>query len=97
MLSAVLAAPLELKHDKDVEVYTEQDLTTVRYSGDGRRVAAASFDGGITMWDSRWFRTTAECNPDPQTHQTASSWGQLGRPLAFRQLRQEARAPRQSK
>ena len=51
MLSAVLAAPLELKHDKDVEVYTEQDLTTVRYSGDGRRVAAASFDGGITMWD----------------------------------------------
>ena len=38
MLSAVLAAPLELKHDKDVEVYTEQDLTTVRYSGDGRRV-----------------------------------------------------------
>ena len=72
MLSAVLAAPLELKHDKDVEVYTEQDLTTVRYSGDGRRVAAASFDGGITMWDSRWFRTTAECNPDPQTHQTAS-------------------------
>lgn len=60
MLSAVLAAPLELKHDKDVEVYTEQDLTTVRYSGDGRRVAAASFDGGITMWDSRWFRTTAE-------------------------------------
>ena len=59
MLSAVLAAPLELKHDKDVEVYTEQDLTTVRYSGDGRRVAAASFDGGITMWDSRWFRTTA--------------------------------------
>ena len=46
MLSAVLAAPLELKHDKDVEVYTEQDLTTVRYSGDGRRVATASFDGG---------------------------------------------------
>ena len=72
MLSAVLAAPPELKHDKDVEVYTEQDLTTVRYSGDGRRVAAASFDGGITMWDSRWFRTTAECNPGGDRHEFAA-------------------------
>ena len=70
MLSAVLAAPLELKHDKDVEVYTEQDLTTVRYSGDGRRVAAASFDGGITMWAT--FRAS---RPIPTTTATAASRG----------------------
>ena len=59
MLSAVLAAPLELKHDKDVEVYTEQDLTTVRYSGDGRRVAAASFDGGGPTPRRMWRRRAA--------------------------------------
>ena len=61
MLSAVLAAPLELKHDKDVEVYTEQDLTTVRYSGDGRRVA-----GRATFRASR---------PIPTTTATAASRG----------------------
>ena len=60
MLSAVLAAPLELKHDKDVEVYTEQDLTTVRYSGDGRRVATAA-DKKLAFGRRRDVQIEIEC------------------------------------
>ena len=91
MLSAVIAAPLELKHDKDVEVYTEQDLTTVRYSGDGRRVAAASFDGGITMWDTvaGWVNVpSAAGSPAVLTHDRPPKPATRGRP------RRASRIPR---